>query len=75
MDGPGDNYLRGISRGGQIFDIALNRLTRKRRQCAAVRRGVRRSDVQPDGETLFINIQAREGITFAIWGPWARFGV
>ena len=28
----------------------------------------------PDGETLFVNIQAA-GMTFAIWGPWGRLGV
>ena len=26
----------------------------------------------PDGDTLFVNIQASQGITFAIWGPWGR---
>ena len=26
----------------------------------------------PDGDTLFVNIQASDGMTFAIWGPWGR---
>ena len=29
----------------------------------------------PDGHTLFVNIQASQGMTFAIWGPWGRIGV
>ena len=29
----------------------------------------------PDGETLFVNIQASRALTFAIWGPWGRLGV
>ncbi|MGH8828550.1 MAG: alkaline phosphatase PhoX, partial [Jiangellaceae bacterium] len=29
----------------------------------------------PDGRTLFVNIQASRGMTFAIWGPWERVGV
>ena len=28
-----------------------------------------------DGETLFVNIQASQAISFAIWGPWGRLGV
>jgi secreted PhoX family phosphatase len=33
------------------------------------------STFSPDGSTLFVNIQASAGMTFAIWGPWARIGV
>jgi hypothetical protein len=29
----------------------------------------------PDGGTLFVNIQAARGISFAIRGPWERIGV
>ena len=28
-----------------------------------------------DGHTLFVNIQASRGMTFAIWGPWQSIGV
>ena len=75
-DGVGDNYLRGLSRGGQIFDIALNRL-RRNAPPNAPRFGEEFAGAtfSPDGETLFVNIQASQGITFAIWGPWARLGV
>jgi secreted PhoX family phosphatase len=32
------------------------------------------STFSPDGGTLFVNIQATEGMSFAIWGPWDDFG-
>jgi secreted PhoX family phosphatase len=75
-----DNYIRGLSKGGQLWDIALNRLvsqlpatdgsfpTRFGDEFAG-------STFSPDGHTLFVNIQASRGMTFAIWGPWKRIGV
>jgi secreted PhoX family phosphatase len=73
-DNTEDNYLRGLSRGGQLWDIALNRLTSST--------GVDRSGDEfagstfsPDGHTLFVNIQASRGMSFAIWGPWHLIGV
>jgi uncharacterized protein len=69
-----NNYIRGLSRGGQLWDIALNRLVSST--------GVPRfadefagSTFSPDGHTLFVNIQASRGMTFAIWGPWDSIGV
>ncbi|HEY0700164.1 MAG TPA: alkaline phosphatase PhoX, partial [Micromonospora sp.] len=73
-DNADDNYVRGLSRGGQLFDIALNRLTgaggaeRFNDEFAG-------STFSPDGHTLFVNVQASRGMTFAIWGPWERIGV
>ncbi|MEU7532046.1 alkaline phosphatase PhoX [Saccharothrix sp. NPDC042600] len=73
-DGVNDNYLRGLTRDGRLFDIALNRLTsptgtpRFNDEFAG-------STFSPDGHTLFVNIQAAKGMTFAIWGPWGRIGV
>ncbi|MCW6006655.1 PhoX family protein [Micromonospora sp. CPCC 205371] len=73
-DNVNNNYLRGLTRRGRLFDIALNRLTSST--------GVDRSNDEfagstfsPDGHTLFVNIQASRGMTFAIWGPWHRIGV
>ncbi len=73
-DNVNDNFLRGLTRGGQLFDVALNRLVSKT--------GVTRfndefagSTFSPDGRTLFVNIQASAGMTFAIWGPWEKIGV
>jgi uncharacterized protein len=73
-DSDQDNYLRGLSRGGQLWDIALNRLT----SSAGVPRfndEFAGSTFSPDSHTLFVNIQASRGMNLAIWGPWARIGV
>jgi secreted PhoX family phosphatase len=71
-----DNYIRGLSRGGQLWDIALNRLVSQLppflNRFADEFAG---STFSPDGHTLFVNIQASRGLTFAIWGPWGRIGV
>jgi uncharacterized protein len=77
-DSGADNYIRGLSRGGQLFDIALNRLEWVTPPPAppATRPPNRYNDefagatFSPDGQTLFVNIQASAGMTFAIWGPW-----
>ena len=73
-DNVNDNYLRGLSPLGRLSDIALNRLTSAT--------GVDRfndefagATFSPDGHTLFVNIQASRGMSFAIWGPWGRIGV
>jgi secreted PhoX family phosphatase len=64
-----DNYIRGLTRGGNLWDIALNRMAgRTNDEFAGTTFSV-------DGDTLFVNIQASRGLTFAIWGPWHRIGV
>ncbi len=74
-DSSGDNYLRGLSPTGRLWDIALNRLR------GAVNDEDRSGDefagstFSPDGRTLFVNIQASRALTFAIWGPWRSIGV
>ncbi|HET6561017.1 MAG TPA: alkaline phosphatase PhoX [Marmoricola sp.] len=73
-DNDDDNYLRGLSRRGKLWDIALNRLTgadgapRYDDEFAG-------STFSHNGRTLFVNIQASRGMSFAIWGPWRRIGV
>ncbi len=69
-----DNYLRGLSSSGHLWDIALNRLASS---TGADRSGdeFAGSTFSPDGHTLFVNIQASRGMSFAIWGPWHRIGV
>jgi uncharacterized protein len=73
-DNTEDNYLRGLTPEGELFDIALNRL---RSRTGADRSGdeFAGSTFSPDGETLFVNIQASAGMSFAIWGNWTRIGV
>lgn len=59
----GNQYLRVLTQGGEIFDLALN-----------VARGFETSEFagstfSPDGRTLFVNI-FQPGLTVAITGPW-----
>jgi secreted PhoX family phosphatase len=74
-DGPGDNYVRGLMTNGTIFDIALNRLRRNADNAPRFAEEFAGATFSPDGDTLFVNIQAAQGISFAIWGPWGRIGV
>ena len=73
-DNTQDNYIRGLTRSGKLFDIALNRLVSR---TGTDRSGdeFAGSTFSADGETLFVNIQASAGMSFAIWGPWERIGV
>ena len=70
-----DNYIRGLSRGGQLWDIALNRLVSQLTGLPRFGDEFAGSTFSPDGHTLFVNIQASRGMTFAIWGPWRKIGV
>jgi secreted PhoX family phosphatase len=72
-DGPVDNYIRRLDNDGQLQNLALNRLKRNAAP-NATRYGEEFAGAtfSPDGDTLFVNIQASQGITFAIWGPWGR---
>jgi secreted PhoX family phosphatase len=79
-DNTAPNYVRGLSQPGHLFDIALNRLLGRPNAVTGVR--VNRfgdefagSTFSRDGDTLFVNIQASQGMTFAIWGPWESIGV
>jgi uncharacterized protein len=70
-DGGGDNYLRGLSPEGEIFDLARN---------IASPREFAGATFSPDGRVLFVNIQGDNapggpgyrGMTLAIWGPWSE---
>jgi secreted PhoX family phosphatase len=73
-DNTNDNYLRGLTRQGELFDIALNRLTSST-GTSRFNDEFAGSTFSPDGHTLFVNIQASAGMTFAIWGDWRKIGV
>jgi uncharacterized protein len=65
-DGPVENYLRGVTQDGDIFDFALNAIERREGEEFAG------ATFSPGGDVLFVNIQSSTGLTFAIWGPWER---
>jgi secreted PhoX family phosphatase len=71
-DGDGQQFLRGLTLEGEIFDFALN-LTSEYEWAGAT--------FGPNRRTLFVNIQGATsgpvtpgnvGRTFAIWGPWEK---
>jgi len=61
-DGLGDQFLRGLTPKGEIYDIARNAETQGAEFCGAC--------FSPDGSVMFVNVQ-EPGYTFAIEGPWA----
>ncbi len=63
-DGPGDNFLRGLTQDGKIYDIARN---------AASNYEMSGLCFSPDGGTLFVNLQV-DGITLAVRGPFSTLG-
>ncbi|HEY8546343.1 MAG TPA: alkaline phosphatase PhoX [Acidimicrobiales bacterium] len=73
-DSTGDNYLRGLSPRGEVWDLARNRLLAPD---GTPRFGdeFAGATFSPDGHTLFVNVQASRGMTYAIWGPWHKVGV
>ena len=64
-DGRDQQFIRGLTPKGQIFDFAKNIVPGFEKMEFAG------ATFSPDGETLFVNIQT-PGLTFAIWGPWKR---
>ena len=69
-DGSGEQYLRGLTKEGAIFDFAKNVLNTTEFAGACF---------SPDGRFLFVNIMGStsdagtaEARTLAITGPWAR---
>ena len=64
-DSTGDNFLRGLTQDGQLFDFALNRFP------GAFGDEFAGATFSPNTQTLFVNLQAT-GVTYAIWGPWER---
>jgi secreted PhoX family phosphatase len=69
-DGEGEQYLRGLTPEGAIFDLGKNVLNVTEFAGACF---------SPDGRVLFVNIMGstrdagiEQGRTMAIWGPWER---
>ncbi|MCF2530880.1 alkaline phosphatase PhoX [Yinghuangia soli] len=64
-DGENENYLRGLTARGDLVDIA--RLAPVELDPDAEFAG---ATFDPDGRTLYVNIQSKAGCTIAIRGPW-----
>ncbi|MBC7807014.1 MAG: DUF839 domain-containing protein [Akkermansiaceae bacterium] len=61
----GNQYVRGLSPKGYLFDVAANIV-------AGHENGeVAGATFSPDNKTLFFNLQD-PGLTVAVWGPWER---
>ena len=61
-DGPGEQFLSGITPKGGFYKIARNAVSNSEFAGATF---------SPDSTTLFVNIK-RQGLTLAITGPWRR---
>lgn len=59
-DGSDGNYIRCLDHDGTLANVAENRTERPNDEFAGV-------CFSPDGRTMFVNIQAAEGLTFIIW--------
>ncbi|MEZ4450954.1 MAG: DUF839 domain-containing protein [Nannocystaceae bacterium] len=59
-DNVGTNYIRGVTRGGAVFDFARNVLSTSELSGLCF---------SPDGKALFVNIY-RQGLTLVITGPF-----
>lgn len=64
-DGDDEQFVRGVSVDGRIFDFALNLVSENEDKEFAG------ACYSPDGTVLFVNIQT-PGISFAITGPFER---
>jgi uncharacterized protein len=77
-DGGGEQFVRGVTRGGEIYDFARG-IVSDAEFCGGC--------FSPDGDTFFLNHQGdrlaagetpetqpneKRGLTFAIWGPFHR---
>jgi len=77
-DSPGEQYIRGLTQEGEIYDFALG-LTNETEFCGAV--------FDPDRQTLYVNQQGERGpiggpvegpidprsaVTYAIYGPFEK---
>jgi len=71
-DGSNDNYVRALRPDGTLVNIAWNQL---RSSTDEDRSDDEFAGSTFAGDTLFVNIQASRGLTFAIWGPWENLGI
>jgi len=61
-DGPGGNFLVGVTPKGQTYKLARNAVSKSELAGATF---------SPDASTLFVNMQG-DGLTLAITAPWPK---
>ncbi|MBD1877602.1 alkaline phosphatase PhoX [Coleofasciculus sp. FACHB-T130] len=61
-DGDDEQFVVGVTQKGELYQFARNAINDNEFAGACF---------SPDSQTMFVNIQT-PGITFAIWGPWAK---
>jgi hypothetical protein len=71
-DGSGQQFVRGLTRTGQIFDLVRTTSSAEQSEFAG-------ACFSPDGRYLFFNQQgatsrtaAARGSTYVLWGPWEQ---
>ncbi len=70
-DGGGEQFVVGVTPKGGLFKFARNGILRPDRGGAADNSEFAGVCFSPNGRHMFLNSQ-NIGITFCIWGPWAR---
>lgn len=69
-DGDGEQFLRGVTPDGRVFDFATHDVAYSP-QRSGDRAEFAGANWSPDGEWLFVNIQD-PGYTYGITGPWEQ---
>jgi len=67
-DGDGEQYIRGVTPGGEVYTIGRNASPDERGEYSEITGPC----FSPDATTLFFNVQNGPGRTFAVRGPWAQ---
>lgn len=70
-DGPGEQFVVGVSREGRLFRFARNAVVWPSRGSAPDNSEFAGACFSPDGRWMFVNNYG-VGITFCIQGPWSR---
>jgi len=68
-DGTVDNFLRVVTEHGDLWDFSKNAIQGREGEEFAG------ATFRPNGNVLYVNIQASSGLTLAIWGPFAQGGL
>ncbi|MDQ4037359.1 MAG: PhoX family protein [Actinomycetota bacterium] len=75
-DSTSGNYVRVLAPNGALFDLAQNLIPKPITGGNDIGgEEFAGSTFSPDGRTLYVNIQASQGMSFAIFGDWSVLGL